>query len=96
MGRLSGRQNHEAGRRWDRALITGASSGIGEAFARRLAADGTDLVLVARRTERLEQLGAELANRAKPVDVEVVTADLGSGDDLERVAARLGDEAEAD
>ncbi|MGH7856383.1 MAG: SDR family NAD(P)-dependent oxidoreductase, partial [Candidatus Binatia bacterium] len=74
--------------RWQRALVTGASSGIGEAIARRLAAEGSELVLVARRQERLERLGFEL-RRFRSIPVEIVPADLTAAVDLERVEARL-------
>ena len=59
------------------ALITGASSGIGEVFARKLAARGYDLILVARREDRLRALSTEL-----PVSAEVIAADLTSEDGL--------------
>jgi len=57
------------------ALITGASSGIGEEFARIHAAQGGNLVLVARRQEKLESLGAEL-RKAHGVDVHILPMDL--------------------
>jgi len=57
------------------AVVTGASSGIGNAIARELDAHGADVTVVARRTERLEALASELDN-----DTHVVTADLGELD----------------
>jgi short-subunit dehydrogenase len=71
-------------------VITGASSGIGRAFAVALASAGTDVVLVARRRDRLEGLAAELRS-AHGVDVEVLVADLTDSDQMAEVESRLGD-----
>ncbi len=70
------------------ALVTGASSGIGEAFARRLAEEGFGLVLVARRKDRLEALAAEL-RASFGVFVEVLVADLARHDEIDRVADKI-------
>jgi len=70
------------------ALITGGTSGIGASFARALAARGDDLVLVARNAERLAEMATEITQRYG-VQVETISADLGSREDTVRVAERV-------
>lgn len=75
MGKLTGKV----------ALVTGASSGIGEATARVLAAEGAKVVAAARRTDRLQQLAKEI--EAGGGEVLLVTADVRSEADCERMVA---------
>ncbi len=70
------------------ALITGASSGIGWALAKLFAADGSQLVLVARREEKLEQLASELRQQHNSV-VHVMPADLTDPEAPRRIAEQL-------
>src|SRR5437660_7756708 len=64
------------------ALVTGASSGIGRAFADRLAADGYDLIAVGRRPDRLD----ELAESVPGVKIQTLTADLSTDEGIEAVS----------
>jgi short-subunit dehydrogenase len=70
------------------ALVTGASSGIGEVYARKLSRSGCRLILVARREDRLRKLAEELR------EAEVLTADLSIDSDLQRVLDRITAEPE--
>ncbi len=79
-------------RPWRRALVTGASSGIGRAFVVALATGGTDVVVVARRRERLESLAAEVES-AHGAKAEVLVADLADPEQLRAVERCLVDDA---
>lgn len=74
--------------RWSTAVVTGASSGIGDALTRLLSGEGTDVVAVARDRDRLECL----ADTAGPGAVQALAADLTSSPDLSRVGDRLDDD----
>src|ERR1700712_3064202 len=73
-------------------LITGASSGLGAGMARAFAAKGRDLALCARRTERLDDLKIELAQRYPDVKVAVAALDVNDHDQVPKVFAELSDE----
>lgn len=75
-----------------RALITGATAGIGNAFARELTRRGWNLVVVARDVERLESVATDLRERYR-VEVDVIGADLTDPDGLQRTANALTDTA---
>ena len=72
------------------AVISGASSGLGEVFARRFAANGHDLVLVARRRNRLEQLSRELQEDFR-IKADVCVVDLAKPQDVRWLATRIAE-----
>ena len=72
------------------AVVTGATSGIGAATARRLASDGASVALVGRREERLRDLAAQLRDGSQ-ANVTRVTADVSDRDAVERAAASIRD-----
>ena len=76
------------------ALVTGASSGIGAVFAESLAHDGYDLIVVARRREKLEALADRLKKdqKAAGVNVEVLVADLSKPADLHAVEKHISED----
>ncbi len=74
-----------------RAIVTGASAGIGLAFAERLARDGYDLLLVARRRERLDELAHRIESETT-ARVEVLVADLTRDDELMTVERTVADD----
>lgn len=69
------------------AVITGASSGIGAEFARRLAGEGYPLILVARRRNRLEELAEEIEKQG--VEASIITADLSRKEECYRLMEKL-------
>jgi short-subunit dehydrogenase len=70
------------------AVITGASSGIGESFARLLSSQGFDLIITARRKNRLEALAEELMEK-DGINVKIIIGDLSKPEFMEEVASRI-------
>lgn len=74
------------------AIVTGASSGIGKVYAQHLAARGHDVILVARREDRLRRLATELAGR-HGAGAEVLVSDLSKPEDVARLEDRIESDA---
>lgn len=72
------------------AVVTGASSGIGEAFAKILAANGLSVVLTARREDRLKKLAESLA-KEHDIETRVIVADLSTAEGPEQIASQTAD-----
>lgn len=70
------------------AVVTGASSGLGDMFARRLSDQGFDLIITARRKERLESLAKELREK-NSTNVEVIVGDLSKMEDINKLADKV-------
>lgn len=68
-----------------KAVITGASAGLGLSFAKKLAAYGFDLVLIARRKERLQEIATQLESEYS-IQCEIIPADLAIVEDIEKIA----------
>lgn len=87
-GKLETRYRSRMQLKHELALVTGASSGIGAEFARRLAAEQAHLILTARRRDRLEALAAELTEK-HAIQVAVIEADLSAADGPHQLLDRL-------
>ena len=74
------------------AVITGASSGLGKQMARGFAEQGADLVILARRLERLEELKAELEKEYEGIKILPVKCDVTSTEDIDAAAAKAKEE----
>ena len=72
------------------AVIAGATEGVGRAFARSMAAEGMDLLLLARRQEGLDAVAAEL-RAAYPVEIESLSVDLSAPDSTARIMSAVGE-----
>jgi uncharacterized protein len=70
------------------ALITGATSGIGAAFAKKLASQNYDLILTGRREEKIKKLAAELMEQNK-ISVEIMIVELANKNDLDLLIQKL-------
>ena len=70
------------------ALVTGASAGIGEEYAKQLASQGFDLILTARRKERLNSLAEKLSDK-HGIKIEVIQGNLFESSEVEKIAAHI-------